>query len=156
MFFFFFFFFLLLLSQSFHSLAVIHSHPRVPVLPVILFIPSHPSHPIHLIYPNHPSDPLLFFVIPVLLVILVIPLVIPVTPQCRKLPLCGNFQHSVITVKILFISQYSKIYTSPDVVLKKASLEVKTCANIDCITRSSSKDQMSIIKLYIVNKVTES
>ena len=76
--------------------------------------------------------------------------------SCRKLPPCGNFQHSVITVKIPFISQYSKIYTSPDVVLKKASLKVKTCSNIDCVTRSNSKDQMSIIKLYIVNKVTES
>ena len=75
---------------------------------------------------------------------------------CRKSPPCGNFQHSVITVKIPFISQYSKIYTSPDVLLKKASLEVKACSNVDCITRSNSKDQMSIIKLYIVNKVTES
>ena len=36
-----------------------------------------------------------------------------------------NFQHSVVTVKIPFISQYSKLYTSPDVVLKKTSLEVK-------------------------------
>ena len=45
--------------------------------------------------------------------------------DCRKLPPCGNYQHSVITVKIPFISLYSKIYTSPDVVLKKARLEVQ-------------------------------
>ena len=45
--------------------------------------------------------------------------------RCRKSPPCGNFQHSVITVKIPFISLYSKIYTSPDAVLKKARLEVQ-------------------------------
>ena len=45
--------------------------------------------------------------------------------MCRKLPPCGNFQHSVITVKIPFISQYSKIYTCPYVVMRKANLEVK-------------------------------
>ena len=72
---------------------------------------------------------------------------------CRKLPPCDNFQHSIIIVKIPFISQYSKICTSPDVFLKNL---VSNCTDNDFITRSNFKDQMSVLKLYIVNKLTES
>ena len=53
-----------------------------------------------------------------------------------------------------FISKYSQMYTSPDVVPKKTQLEVRknVFKNIDSITRSNFKDQCPLYNSTLSTK----